>query len=59
MEIKQVILRDLETDLTQLKSLTSIDPQLILVFGLYRSFCLAFIESSTDDLLPQYTPRWL
>lgn len=52
MEIKQVILRDLETDLTQLKSLTSIDPQLILVFGYTGHFASPLLNQALTSYFP-------
>ncbi|GGX22178.1 FIST signal transduction protein [Undibacterium macrobrachii] len=52
MEIKQVILRDLETDLTQLKSLTSIDPQLILVFGYTGHFASPLLNQALTTYFP-------
>ena len=52
MKIAQLVLKDLSTDLDSLSSLTTIEPQLILVFG-----CIAHFE--TPDLntkLVQYFP---
>lgn len=53
MKIAQLVLKDLSTDLDSLSNLTTIEPQLILVFG-----CIAHFE--TPDLntkLVQYFPN--
>lgn len=52
MEIKQVILRDLETDLMQLKNLTSIDPQLILAFGYTGHFASPLLNQALTTYFP-------
>ncbi|WP_395006037.1 FIST signal transduction protein [Undibacterium sp.] len=53
MKIAQLVLKDLNTDLDTLSSLTTIEPQLILVFG-----CIAHFEApALNTKLLQYFPN--
>ena len=52
MEIKQLVLRDLSTDLDQLADLASIDPQLVLVFGYTEHFAAPELHTALASYFP-------
>lgn len=52
MELMQVVLSNLDTDLEQLASLASIDPQLVLVFGYTEHFATPSLNAALTKHFP-------
>lgn len=53
MDIMQLVLRDLDSDLLKLDDLTAITPQLVLVFGCTEHFANPLLASALEKYFPQ------